>query len=289
MQKSKPLYFAAGGVALLLLVGVLAWTVWTLSAGNSDANELLQLASKQQTIVSTYQIDTHIGHSARTAGDPARYESTIVAFVVEGEGTYIAGDTPGGRMEFLLYRDKQYRRESNSGPWTELNHGTTGFVLPTLNSAKHSNVVDELEDAKILGDETLDGVLTSKVIGYRDQEDKADSIWGDYDDLDEEQRAGIDAPRNQMIAGSERYTLWVAKDTGLIHKYTANGTYPAEGHLLAYTTWETVQFSDFNGEITIPDPEDLEIADGDESDNSSETPAPTVAPTPTSTPEPDRE
>lgn len=285
MTRRQSMYLtltAAGSVGLALL----AWVAWTFFPSPADAYEILQNAADQKTVVSTYKITRSAGHGPQSPGDPETYESSGSTLVVEGKGLYSVTETPGGPMEYLLYRDKQYYRAANSGPWREMRESTANFEFPTLDSVNHSGLVESLDEAEVVGTETFQGVQTTKIVARRNQAEKVEAIWGNVEDLDRETRVAITDPRNQMLAGTEIITVWVGKENGLIYRYMSEGTYPAEGELLAFTTWETITFSDFNGDLSIPDASTLEV---EENSGSSSDGAEATEPTPIPTPTPEGE
>lgn len=270
-------------LAVVSGIGVAAWLFTGASTNTADAHSILRTAAEKQTVIETYKV---VARASQTSpvDEFDVYESTETAFVVAGRGGYLITEATGGYDEYLILPNKQYQRASATGPWVEMPTSSDGYVLPTLDSKQHANVLSLLLDPEVQGTETYKGIEATKITGLYDLDSKAESIWGDFDNLDDDMKAGIRPHRDQMLSGEERFTAWISNDSGLIYGYTTSGSYPANGDPPAYQTLETVEFSNFNATFTLPNPSDIGESDIGESENSTDDDA---APTPTPVPDPD--
>ena len=209
----KKLALMAGSCAVVAAIGVSAWMFNGRLTDTVDAHALSQEAAEQQTIIKTYQAVTTTSHTAQHPNDPAEYSGTVRTFVVEGEGVYVVMSSSGGTAEYLLLQDQQYYRESGDDEWEEMYDSGPGFSFPTLDSAKHAALLGSLDDLEIVGEEMYNGVLTEKIVAKYDMEVRAKSIWGDYDDLDDETRRASTAPATRCLPARSVSWLGLARKT----------------------------------------------------------------------------
>ena len=245
------------GAAIIALAAVSSLAIAGCARSNPpvDASQLLKPAAAKQTVFRTYTYVVSSGQTPQTEDDPAVFASTVTGHVVADQGIHLKIQTTLGYVEHLVLPDKQYERNGPNEPWHELGGSTPGLELPKLASEAHAKLISNLEDVTVVGDEMLQNVNVTKITAHTNMERKAEQIWGDIDQLSEEVQRGISAPRNQVLAGQERFTAWIGKDDGLIHQYSIYGIFPAYGDLEAYETWRTVTFSNFNVPFNIPAPQ----------------------------------
>ena len=237
-------------VLSLAMIGALAIVAWLLIArpwSTVSAAQLLTEAEEKNTTVETYKYTMDAWQTPQVEGDPPRYETVTEAVVVFDEGVHFVIRGNGSYSESLLLQGRQYRRDSADGVWEESPSSFDSSRMVTLDSTEHFQMIDDLIDATVVGEETLDGVRVRKITGRVDLQQKAEEIWGG-----QEANPGSEDPRQQMLAGTEEFVAWVGIEDGLIHALEVSGSYPAAGELLAFQLWYRVRFSEFDEDLELP-------------------------------------
>ncbi len=283
MSRNRTL-LGVGFIATILAAVAILVAVATL-APRADAQRLLTDAAEDQTVVKTYSYSISSGQTRQTDDDPPVFTSNVTGHVVDEEGVYLKIRTTLGYVEYLVLPDNQYERPGPDDDWVKSSGSAPGFQLPKIDSSAHAGFIDNLDDVKVVSEETHRGVEVTKITAQVNMARKAQQIWGDIDEMSEEVQQGVDTPRKQMLAGEEEFVALIEKEDGLIYQYSTHGSYPVYGELKAYESWQTVTFSDFNEPFEIPSPPDSDNeSDGDGGSDADPTSVPTPLPTPT--PEP---
>ena len=238
------------GLAVIAAAAAAAWMAfWLLPAGTS-ASKVLADAQSNNAAVETFKFTAEFWQTPQVEGDPPRDRTLTEGIVVSGEGMHVVvRGGNGSYTESLLLQGGQYRRDRADAPWEVDTSSFDVSRMLTLDSDRHLQVVDDLIDAAILGEEVLHGVPVTKVTGRVDMEARARSIWGDDTRQDRE-------PREQTLAGTEEFAGWIGVDDGLFHAIEVSASFPGVGELLPFQYWYRVAFSEFNGPLELPSVED---------------------------------
>lgn len=236
-------------VSVIGAVAIAAWLLLAMPTGNISAQEILEDARDNNSAVKTYKFTIDLWQTPQIEGDPPRYEAFTEAVVVFNQGMHVVTRGNDSYSESLLKNGRQYQRDNADDAWEEHQSNFDSSEMVTLDSTKHFQIVNDLVDSTIVGEETLRDVQVTKITGGFDLQERAQDIWGDSQEQDAE---GSQEPRQQMLAGSEEFVGWVGIEDGLIHAYEVSGSYPAEGELLPFEFWYRVDFSEFNEPLTLP-------------------------------------
>ena len=236
-------------VATLLAIGIAL--IFDPFSGGVSAQEVLEDAQDNNTNVQTYKFTIDAWHTAQLEDDPPRYETHTEAVVVFDQGMHVIIRGNGSYGESLLLHGRQYDRDTPSGMWIKYPSSFDSSQIVSLDSAKHFQILNGLNDLTIVGEETLDGTPVRKISGAFDLQERARNIWGEPEE-NSVLYEGSREPRQQFIAGTENFVGWVGIGDGLIHAYEVSGSYPAQGELLAFESWYRVRFSEFDEPLELP-------------------------------------
>ena len=239
----------------LATIGGLAIAAWLIIATPwriVSAQEILRDAQENSTTVETYRFTIDFWQTPQVEGDPPRYETFTKAAVVFNQGMHIVISGNDSYSESLLLQGRQYERDSADGAWEEYPSSFDSYQMVPLDSTKHFQIVNDLIDATIVGEETLDGLRVRKIAGRFDLQQRAERIWGAPQETDSALSRGSEDPRQQMLSGTEGFVGWVGVEDGLIHAYEVSGSYPAAGDLLPFQFWYRVRFSEFDEDLDLP-------------------------------------
>ena len=199
-------------------------------AATISAEEVLADAQAKNTTVETYKFTMEFWQTPQVEGDPPRYETLTEGTVVFNKGMHVVVRADGSYDESTAAGRQEYSRDSADGDWEEdpsiFSFDTSQMI--TLDSTKHFQIVNDLIDATIVGEETLRGVTVTKITGMSDLQARAQQLWGDVEEQDVDSRD----LREQMSAGTEDFVVWVGVEDGLIHAFEISGSYPGVGELL---------------------------------------------------------
>ena len=237
-------------LALTVIAGaaIAAWLVFSMSSATISAEEVLANAQAQNTTVETYKFTMEFWQTNQVEDDPPRYETLTEAKVVSNKGMHVVTRKDGSQSESLLLEGRQYSRNSADGAWEEHPSSFDTSKMLTLDSSKHFQIVNDLIDTTIVGEETLRGVAVTKITGRFDLQARAQTLWGDVDEQDGDSQ-DLSA---QMSAGTEDVVVWVGVEDGLIHAYEVNASFPGVGEFLAFQYWYRVDYSEFNEPLGLP-------------------------------------
>ncbi len=242
---SKLIILGLSGMTVAIII---VWLVFSMSSATISAEEVLANAQAQNTTVETYKFTMEFWQTPQVEGDPPRYETLTEATVVFNQGMYLVARGNGSYGESLLLEGKQYSRDSADGTWEEHPSSFDTSKMLTLDSIKHFQIVNDLIDAAIVGEETLRGVAVTKITGRFDLQARAQTIWGDVDEQDADSR-DLSA---QMSSGTEDVVVWVGVEDSLIHAFEVSASFPGVGEFLPFQYWYRVEFSHFDEPLELP-------------------------------------
>ena len=253
----------AKGLMWALLPVLLAASGLFFAACSRDSTaespmEILRQAESATGRLSSYRYTMDVWQSAQVAGE-SDYRSFTEITVVSGKGTHIATRVEGsgysGYSESLLLDGTWYLRNGPDEAWQSLSSNDDSGEVAMLEYQEDTSPANNLIDARVLGEERVNGILTTKIRGNVNMQAKVERIWGDSQSQSTEFQASHDEdPRKQHLAGSEVVTGWVGVEDNLLHALETRGSFPASGELLAYEYRIRVEFFDFNEPLELPTP-----------------------------------
>ena len=169
------------GLSGMAAAAIAVWLVFSMSSPTISAEEILKDAQAMNTTVETYKFTMGFWQTPQVEGDPPQYETLTEATVVFNQGMYLVARGNGSYGESLLLEGKQYSRDSADGTWEEHPSSFDTSKMLTLDSIKHFQMLNNLIDATIVGEETLRGVEVRKITGRSDLQAWAQQLWGDVE------------------------------------------------------------------------------------------------------------
>ena len=204
--------------------------------------------------VSTYRYTMDAWQTPQVEGDTDHKTFTEFTVVV-GEGMHVITRVEGGDyQESLLLDGVQHFRNGPNEAWQSSYSSFDPSTMPMLEPREDFNLYSDLIDVRVLGEEQVNGVPTTKIQGNIDMQSKVEKIWGNPETQSPELSAGSEDPRGQFLAGSEEFTGWVGINDGLLHAYELHGSYPAFGELLQFEYSLRTEYFDFNEPLELPTP-----------------------------------
>ena len=224
-------------VGFSLLVLMVSGVLFIIRSQDSTAQvpqEIPRNTEAATVKVSTYRYTMDAWQTPQLEGDTDHKTFTEFTVVV-GEGMHVITRVEGSDyQESLLLDGVQHFRSGPNEAWQSSYSSFDPTTMPMLEPREDFNLFSDLIDVRVLGEEQVNGVPTTKIQGTIDMQSKVEKIWGNPETQSPELSAGSEDPRGQFLAGSEEFTGWVGINDGLLHAYELHGSYPAFGELLQF-------------------------------------------------------
>lgn len=207
---------------------------------DESASAASQLCSFRYRIAAT-QIEH--GHEVRAVTVGEVSQDDLHVKTIASDGTY---------EETVRVGDKAFYRTGNS-EWqvTQVPNPCETCSM----SASVAQIAEALADVEVVGEEMVNGTLTTHLAGHSDMAQEAKRLWPDFDTADPEMQQYWELPRQQFLAGTQYVDLWVANNDKLITRMRAQASFPAVLDLEPYSFDTTIDYFDFNADITIEAPQ----------------------------------
>ncbi|MFW6194999.1 MAG: hypothetical protein ACOC5M_00575 [Chloroflexota bacterium] len=212
--------------------------------GGLSADEVLaDAANSGETITSVrYTID-----GTEWNGDEGDREAHAEAAIEAGAGISQRTTWSDGEFEEqIVIGTTRYSRNDPDGDWDV---GTNADVaLTSLADVVRRHAQRSFGEARIVGEERIDGTETIHISVETDMTAKATHIWGTSTP------PGGEIPRQQFESGEQTIEYWVGKQDDIVRRIGITEEFPGVGSEPAYGSSYEINFHDFNNaKVEAPD------------------------------------